>query len=350
MPRLEPQISRVMLEGLEGLVSGLTKPPVTLSELLAEAGVREPVRSSADPLRHETMPLSAYAALLERAAVRTGNPCFGLAFARAFPVFGTGTIGYISLNSPDLRTMIQSVIRYAGLMIGSLAIAMKERGASARVTWQLRPEPPWPHKQLMEFLSALFVLRIGQYLGRPLELSEAHFVYPEPPCRDDYRAIFGRALRFSAKENCLVFPARFLALGGVAPDLRLHSLLRSIAEQELALVDPAGGPADDLSSYILEHLATDGATLAGAAAHFNLTPRQLQVRLSRAGTTFEAELTRLRKQLAERYLRDTDLPLTEIAMMLGFSQLSAFTRAARGWFNMPPSEARQALRQSVRPA
>jgi len=91
-------------------------------------------------------------------------------------------------------------------------------------------------------------------------------------------------------------------------------------------------------------LALRQSSLEGAAAALGRTPRQLQTELKRHDTSFDEVLTRTRRALAERYLRDSDLPLTEIALMLGFSELSAFTRAARNWLGMPPSQWRQQVR------
>jgi AraC-like DNA-binding protein len=45
--------------------------------------------------------------------------------------------------------------------------------------------------------------------------------------------------------------------------------------------------------------------------------------------------------MAEHYIKETALPLTEIAFLLGFSELSAFSRAAKQWFGRTPRELRK---------
>jgi AraC-like DNA-binding protein len=282
--------------------------------------------------------------LLELMATHSGDRCFGLRFARTYPTFGTKTLGYIALNAPDLATMIQCVMRYARLSIDTLEFALEERRGKVRFSWRFHLEPPFAHKQLVEFLSCLFVLRVNQLTGRALAFEAASFVYAAPPCLEDYRELFGANLTFGAPTNSLVFSAENLPSPAIARDQRLYDMLRGIADQELLRHALHGGIATDLSSFIIAHLAVEGVTLE----HFALTPRQLQGDLRRLGTTFEKEIMRVRTQLAERYLRDTELSLTEIAMLLGFSQLSAFTRAARRWFGVPPSEARGALRAAAK--
>ena len=79
-----------------------------------------------------------------------------------------------------------------------------------------------------------------------------------------------------------------------------------------------------------------------------MSPRSLQNRLAQHNTTFERVLSDTRRSLAERYLRDSDIPLTEIAFLLGFSEQSAFTRAARAWFGCPPSQLRKEGRRDTK--
>ena len=47
------------------------------------------------------------------------------------------------------------------------------------------------------------------------------------------------------------------------------------------------------------------------------------------------------KELAQQYIQDRSKTLTEISFMLGFSEVSSFSRAFKGWTGKPPSEARQ---------
>lgn len=48
-----------------------------------------------------------------------------------------------------------------------------------------------------------------------------------------------------------------------------------------------------------------------------------------------------RRQLAEGYLQDAQLPLGEIAALLGFSEQSAFSRAFAKWHGLSPLRWRQ---------
>ena len=65
------------------------------------------------------------------------------------------------------------------------------------------------------------------------------------------------------------------------------------------------------------------------------------------GHTFEAIKDEARRDLAQRYLSQPDLPLTQITALLGYSEQSAFGRSCRRWFDMTPREARARFSSSV---
>lgn len=77
--------------------------------------------------------------------------------------------------------------------------------------------------------------------------------------------------------------------------------------------------------------------MAEIANALGLSTRTLQRRLAIAGRSFEAVLDEVRRARAEALLADGGRDLAEIAYKLGYSERSAFTRAAIRWFGVPPS-------------
>jgi len=67
-----------------------------------------------------------------------------------------------------------------------------------------------------------------------------------------------------------------------------------------------------------------------------LSARTLQRRLAEQGTTFQEVVDEVRRELARKYLQDRALGVTEVAYLLGFSELSAFDRAHRRWTGKAP--------------
>jgi AraC-like DNA-binding protein len=73
----------------------------------------------------------------------------------------------------------------------------------------------------------------------------------------------------------------------------------------------------------------------------NTSIRNLNRKLSNEGTSFKTLLMEIRRELAEQYINDSTLTLTEISFLLGFSEISSFSRAYRRWEGQSPSEARK---------
>ena len=92
-----------------------------------------------------------------------------------------------------------------------------------------------------------------------------------------------------------------------------------------------------VSQLVSQLLPSGGATSERIAKELAVGERALQREFAAASTTFSKVLEDTRKRTALHFLADTELPLTEIAFRLGYSELSAFSRAARGWFGQTPT-------------
>ncbi|WP_462159038.1 AraC family transcriptional regulator [Pseudoalteromonas sp. GB56] len=89
-----------------------------------------------------------------------------------------------------------------------------------------------------------------------------------------------------------------------------------------------------------QHLATGKVSSKGIAAQFGMSEKTLQRRLSAEGTTFRAELDGIRQKKSHMLLCDTQLSISEIAYLCGYSEISAFHHAFTRWYAMSPSQYR----------
>ena len=99
--------------------------------------------------------------------------------------------------------------------------------------------------------------------------------------------------------------------------------------------------AAQLKRKLVELLAAGEANADAACRALQLSRRTLQRRLKAEKTSFQKVLTEVRAVLAVNYLRDKRLKALEVAMLLGYSNISSFTTAFKSWYDMPPVEYRQ---------
>ena len=122
----------------------------------------------------------------------------------------------------------------------------------------------------------------------------------------------------------------------------LRSLLDRQEQPPLLLAGLGNGDiTHKVKNAILELLPDGRMSDAKVAETLFMSNRNLQRKLEAQGTTFKTILTELRKELASKYIQDPQLTLTEVSFMLGFSEMSAFSRAFKQWTGQSPKAQRQ---------
>ncbi len=107
---------------------------------------------------------------------------------------------------------------------------------------------------------------------------------------------------------------------------------------------PSGSFVDKVEALVRAELQGGSPMLENVAAQLGLHSRALTRRLRSEGTTYSALLDRLRRDLAEHYLSEPHVSVTDVAFLLGFSDASAFNKASRRWFGTSPLTLRRRLR------
>ncbi len=121
-----------------------------------------------------------------------------------------------------------------------------------------------------------------------------------------------------------------------------HQLIDQ-AENYLASLNGDDKLAAELRRMLADLLARGEANADAACRRLKLSRRTLQRRLKAEKTSFQKVLREVRAELAVRYLRDSRLKALEVAMLLGYSNISSFTTAFKSWYDMPPAEYRQKI-------
>ena len=101
--------------------------------------------------------------------------------------------------------------------------------------------------------------------------------------------------------------------------------------------------AGELKRKLADLMARGEANADAACRSLKLSRRTLQRRLKAEKTSFQKVLREVREVLAVNYLGDARLKSLEIAMLLGYSNISTFTTAFKSWYNIPPAEYRQKI-------
>lgn len=100
--------------------------------------------------------------------------------------------------------------------------------------------------------------------------------------------------------------------------------------------------ANLIYTYLLRLLDKRGLSLDAAARTLGIAERTLRRKLVAEGLSFRSILERVRRDTCKLYFLEGRRSLAEISTKLGYSELSAFTRAYSSWYGYPPSRGRTA--------
>ena len=121
----------------------------------------------------------------------------------------------------------------------------------------------------------------------------------------------------------------------------MYRQLTEQAERYLRSLYNQDDIAGELKRKLADLMASGEANADAACRALKLSRRTLQRRLKAEKTSFQKVLQEVRAVLAVNYLSDKRLRSLEVAMLLGYSNISTFTTAFKSWYDMPPAEYRQ---------
>ena len=278
---------------------------------------------------------AAVATLLEYSAEASGCPTFGLRMAESRRLSDFGPISLLITHERSLRDVLATLARYRTHVNEALDIRIEEFGDIVLVREDLYIDGLAYPRQAYELALGVLYRMCAAVLGprwRPISI---HFAHKAPPNLDAHRRIFGTECIFESEFNGMMCRAGDLDLDNEKGD---PALARYAEKLMYALPNIAGAStSEDVRRAIQTLLPTHRATIAGVAANLGFNVRTLQRRLEAEDAVFGDLLTQVRRELAERYLADQDCLLTHVAAMLGYGQLSSFTRWFTAEFQVSPS-------------
>jgi AraC-like DNA-binding protein len=329
-------IRAASLRGFVALVDELGGDP---GALLKRFGIDERVLRNDDGL----LSITAHDLMLDAAAQELDCPDLGLRLAEVQDLSILGPLAVAIGTSPTAGEALDCASRFLfvhspALRIGLEVDPLGRRGVVAlSYRKDLRESTYSP--QGMELGLGVFHRVAASLIGEIRALRSV--LIPHQPLSPVQRYIdhFGTDVRFGGRVPALCVNRRLLdqTFSGA------NDAIRAVAVEHLArqFRDPHLKLPAQVRLSIAESLRTSQPTIGSIARLFDLHPRTLQRRLLAEGTTFAELLDEVRREAAHRYLITTDLPVGQIALMVGFGEQSTFSHAMRRWYGIPPRELRR---------
>jgi AraC-like DNA-binding protein len=300
--------------------------------LLAKEGI-----GPADLARPDSrLPHRMVMELLDAWMACTGDETIGLRAGMSVEPGELETMEYAARSCPTFREAIQCSARYMHLLNEAADITLVEQGDEA--LWRFRVTDGVPQSRASnDFVlvcAGKFSRRYARIDDPPLEV---HFMHPAPANLSCYEAFQGK-LKFGMPHNGFLFSRALLERPMVRAHAGLHVAFDTYARELSGRL--RSGIRSRAREIVSEQLGSNEMCMESVAAALAMSVPTLRRRLEDEGTTFTGLVDDVRREFAERYLRDPERSVSEIAFKLGFAHAPAFHKAFRRWTGVTPSEHR----------
>ena len=245
-------------------------------------------------------------------------------------------MGKLAVHEPTLRDALQMATRFYSMVTNAYRIIFEVEGDTATLQFRMASKAA-DEQHLFAEITLMMWHRFSSWLiAENVILSQVFFDYPAPNHVGEYSYLYPGNHNFDSDHLGFSFPCSFLE-SRVSQTPETLSAFFKRGPIELFMQ-----PTTDFSltrevQLLLKKYICEGfPTIDDAASQLHMTPRTLIRKLKQEGTSYQELKDRVRRDAAVWLLTSQSMPLSEIALAVGFSDAAVFTRAFKSWTGMTP--------------
>jgi AraC-like DNA-binding protein len=314
----------------------LKKAMVELEPILKKAGLT--LQQIEDPKAR--LKVADQIRLLNLAAGALQDNLLGFHLAQPPDLREFGFLFYVMASSATLSEALQRGARYSSIANEGICLKYID-GASICITFHYVGVSRHLDRHQIEFWMVALVRMCRELTGVGLVPARVRLTHHRDNTSTEFSEFFGGDLEFDATVDEIAFATSLKIMPIVSADPYLSEILVTCCEEALAKRPRHGGSFQSRVENAIVPLLPHGAARAGSIARqLGVSQRTFARRLSVEGLSFMTLLEHLRSDLAQRYLTEGDLSISQIAWLLGYQEVSAFTHAFKRWTGRTPREIR----------
>ena len=324
------------------MVTTMVEDRALQEKLIQSLGVQPSPRQH--PL-DETVPVARLNEAHHRLATLTGDEFVSWRFGYRFELDTLGVLGYLWKHSATLEDMIEHHVNFLGLLMDVVSATFDPVAGGRKIEWtpvalweqQDRVAVQREHEAAVGFFCKAIQVMTGEAIKpKAIALQRSR---PAP-----YPASFGKYIdlvRFEQEKHAITFHDRDLKRPLVSYNPHVLKTLKSYAAELLTTLQTAQDLPTQVEQSLIRGFSGTFLQIHEVAEEFNMSARNLQRKLSEAGTSFRDILNRVKLNLAQVYLKDSALSVSEVAFILGYAELPAFIRFFRRHKGISPGDFRR---------
>lgn len=319
--------------------SAVEQRGVDAEAILQQVGLD--LSSATDPMARSPAHLGL--AFWQKAMQQIDEELLGVEVALQFLPLNFNALGYALMASENLGQMYLRLSRYAHIVTDAADIRFEVGQGAGRLSVMgdaalLGTVDDATRWTIFDY-ALLTVVRGSRMLyGRDFMPLEIRMQRKRPRDHARFERVFRCVPIYGCEDNTLVVdlatlnkPLSFANIEVVkASETALERYQSNLGDKALS---------EQIAVVLKELLPSGEPRQEEVAQRLNMTLRTMQRRLTEADSCYRDVLNDTRQQLAQSYLNsEPQYSVGEIAFLLGFSEVSAFTRAFRRWTGTSPRE------------
>ncbi len=271
----------------------------------------------------------------------SGDNLFGLHLGESMQLAALGIVGELIQNSRTIGEAITQAAAFTGLVTDIFDLSVTHSESTFSLNFVANPaiatEYPFVFRQMMDLFMVFAIYELDGLVLKKVK--------PQTVCLPingtysaEYRRVFRCENLIESEKYVLEFEDSYWHEPILTANYELQGLLLQTiqADSQTATQTETQTLKGKLHNYLSTNAYLGILSLEEIAANFNTSPRSLQRKLQAEGVTYHQLADTVRKSLALHYLASGKHPVKEISYMLGYNELSAFSRAFKRWTGTSP--------------
>lgn len=324
--RIKPYVRASYLDGFQALILSRGGKP---NELVQAAGLAGIPRDSHCHL----VALDKFFYLLELSAKQLNFPALGLELAKHQDSSIFGPLSYRISRCSNLDQALEVVVEYLRVQVVGIELSVERQAGATKIIMATPLREIGLGQQYQSYVLAILYTTIKTIMGGRCPLRACFFPMTEPENIEPYNQLFHCPIAFEQQQLAITIDSKLLAqqLGDLSQLVaeKIQTIMQDCSEREFIC---------QVEKLMASYVIAGNCRLDDVAESFCCSGRTLQRRFQHNGTSFYGLLNAVKARLAKQLLQHTCYRLTDISLMLGYQQLSSFSRSYYRWYGENPSE------------
>ena len=312
---------------------------VSPSLLLKQFAIDEALLADGDAL----LPMDAVCGLLEASGRATGCPDLGLRIAAHQDHQVLGVLGLVLQNANTPAEACSIVSRFIFVQGTALRIDVQDPGIlipnTVSINFYIEGTAVALQRQALEMLIGMS-FQAGQ-MRDPFgeKIKAISFPHRLGEAVERHQKFFGLPVFENQPRAALHLDAEGWDTPITDGAPKVSQMIKEHLERNFPV--PSTALADRVRVALRPLIGTPQATREDVASILAIHPRTLHRQLLAEDTSFQKIKDTIRRELALKYLTETNATLAQLSSLLGYPEQSSLSRACRKWFGLPPNAIRK---------